>query len=168
MLGNKKNEKSHIGEHFLIIVAIVYLIMALLKLSVIISSLQFALKIFKNIMPILALVFVLLIIFNYIITPKQINRYLGQAAGFKKWIIAIVGGILSSGPVYMWYPILKELLKKGASYGFVSAFLYSRAIKLPLLPILIAYFGLKYTITLTMIMIVASIAQGLIFEKIKI
>ena len=57
--------------------------------------------------------------------------------------------------------------KKGVGFGLIATFIYSRAIKLPLLPIMIYYFGIKYTIVLTVVLIVMSIVQGKIIEKIK-
>lgn len=162
-----KGNKKYVGWYFLIIVIIVYFLVALFKIDLVLSSLQFSLRIFKTIIPVFILVFVLMVIVNYIITPKQVNEYFGKFSGIRKWIIAVVGGIISSGPIYMWYPMLKELHNKGVGYGFIATFLYNRAIKLPLIPMLIIYFGLQYTITLTVVMVIFSIIQGLIFERIK-
>jgi uncharacterized membrane protein YraQ (UPF0718 family) len=78
----------------------------------------------------------------------------------------IVAGIVSSGPLYVWYPLLAELRDKGVGYGYLAAFLYNRAIKVPLLPVAIFYFGLKYIVVLTTLMIVFSIIQGIFINRI--
>jgi uncharacterized membrane protein YraQ (UPF0718 family) len=163
----KKSEKSYVGWYFLLIVIIFYFITGIFKLDAILPSLKFAYKIFTNVILIFILVFILMVVINYYITPKAVNRYLGKSSGPKRWFIAITSGIISTGPIYMWYPMLKELKKKGVSYGFIATFLYNRAVKLPLIPIIILYFGLTFTIILTIVMIIMSVIQGLIFEKME-
>ena len=104
-------------------------------------------------------------IINYFVSPQKLVRYIGKSAGIKRWIIAIITGIISTGPIYLWYPLLSELKKQGVSNGFIATFLYNRAIKIPLIPLMIFYFGLAYVIVLTIVMIIISIVQGLIVEK---
>jgi hypothetical protein len=48
--------------------------------------------------------------------------------------------------------------------GLIGVFLYNRAIKIPLLPLLIYYFGTAFTILLLMWMIIASLVEGKIIE----
>ena len=163
----KDSEKSYIGWYFFIVVIIIYLITSILKFDAILPSLNFSLKILINVIPIFILVFIIMIVANYYITPKAVNKYLGKTSGLKRWVIAIIGGIISTGPIYMWYPMLKELKKKGVNYGFIATFLYNRAIKPPIIPMIIFYFGLAFTVILTIVMIIMSIIQGLIFEKLE-
>jgi len=163
----KDSEQSNVGWYFLLVVIILYLITGFFKFDAILPSLNFSLKILISVIPIFILVLIIMIIVNYYITPKSVNKYLGKSSGLKRWLIAIIGGIISTGPIYMWYPMLKELKKKGVNYGFIATFLYNRAIKLPLIPMIIFYFGLTFTIILSIIMIIMSVIQGLIFEKLE-
>lgn len=89
------------------------------------------------------------------------------SSGFTRWLIAVGGGIISTGPIYMWYPMLKELKREEVQYGFIATFLYNRAIKPPLIPMMIAYFGWKYTVVLAVVMATISVIQGIMFEKIE-
>lgn len=163
----KKTEKSRTGVYFLLIVILLYIIVAFLKIDAILPSLQFSLNIIEKIIPVFVLVFIMMSVVNYFVTPEIVKNYLSQSSGLKRWTIAVISGIISTGPIYMWYPLLKDLRKKGVNYGLISVFLYNRAIKIPLLPILIFYFSLKYAIVLMVVMIIASVIQGLIFEKIE-
>jgi uncharacterized membrane protein YraQ (UPF0718 family) len=163
----KKTEKSYVGWYFLFVVIVLYVIVGLLKIEVLVPSLGFSFKITKNIAPVFAVIFALMVAFNLFISPYSVRKYLGKSSGFRRWLIAIGGGIISTGPIYMWYPLLKELKKQGVQYGFIATFLYNRAIKLPLIPMMIVYFGLKYTAVLTMVMITISVIQGIIFERIE-
>jgi len=155
------------GWYFLGIVILFYVITGVFNLNLIFKSFIFTLKIIKNIIPVFIIVFSLLVFVNYYINPKTIAKYLGKSSGIKRWFFAVIGGIISTGPIYMWYPMLKELRNHGVNYGFISTFLYNRAVKPALIPLLIFYFGLKFTIILTGVMIVMSVLQGIIFEKME-
>lgn len=157
----KKIENKYV---FLILVGIIYLILFLVNQVVFKSSLNYFLNLLVKIIPIFILVFILMSIMNYFITPKFIIKHLGKK-GIKKWFYVIAGGILSTGPIYMWYPLLADLKNKGLNYGLIACFLYNRAIKIPLLPLMIFYFSLKYVIVLGIVMIFVSVIQGIILNK---
>jgi len=160
-----KNKNNHIRWWFLSVVIIAYLITGLINKNIIASSFIFFFSIIKKIILVFIAVFILMVLTNYFFKPRKLMQYLGKNAGSKGWLISIMGGIISTGAIYMWYPLLNELQKKGMRTAYIAAFLYNRAIKPQLLPLLILYFGLAYTIVLTIIMIVISILQGVIVEK---
>ncbi|SDW16437.1 hypothetical protein [Methanohalophilus halophilus] len=123
-------------------------------------------SIFLRIIPILALVFVFIFLFNLFLKPDKIKKHLGKEAGMKGWVFSIVAGILSTGPIYVWYPLLSDLKEKGMRTSFMGTFLYNRSVKLPLLPIMIYYFGFIYTLILTIYIILTSIIVGYLTELI--
>lgn len=49
--------------------------------------------------------------------------------------------------------------------ALVWVFLYNRAIKLPLLPLMIQYFGIGYTLILGIYMTALSLAGGILLER---
>lgn len=160
-----KLKQISIAGYFLLIVIIIYIITAIIKPELIASSLKFFFSLLKKIIPIFILVFVLMALTNYFIEPKKLTEYFKKQKGIKIWLIAIVGGILSSGPIYMWYPLLADLKNKGLDYGLIACFLYNRAIKIPLLPLMIFYFSIKYVLILSFVMIFISIFQGILINK---
>lgn len=164
-MGSAMKKKIDAGAVFLLFVLVAYLAAAFIDAAAVKESVLFFLSILKKIVFIFILIFVLMVLTNYFIKPKKLAKYLGENAGAKGWVISIIGGIISTGAIYMWYPLLKELKKKGMKTSYIAAFLYNRAIKLHLLPLLILYFGLVYTIVLTIVMIIISIFQGIIVEK---
>ncbi|RLG12384.1 hypothetical protein DRN69_06875 [Candidatus Pacearchaeota archaeon] len=161
-----KNKLKRIGSgwYFLVIVSLIYILLVIFKQDLFFSSLNFFYRIMLKIIPILISVFVLMVLINYFITPKFIMKHLREK-GFKKWFFVVIGGILSSGPIYMWYPLLADLKSKGLNYGLIACFLYNRAIKIPLIPFAIFYFGWKYIMVLSFVMIFMSIIQGIIINK---
>jgi len=102
---------------------------------------------------------------NQFFEARNIVRILGKGSGLRGWLLAISGGIISSGPIYMWYPLLGDLKEKGMKNSFIAAFLYNRAIKIPLIPMMVYYFGWSFTITLSIYMLLFSIVNGLLVEK---
>jgi len=125
---------------------------------------NFFYDIILKIIPVFILVFILMAITNYFITPRFVIKHLKEK-GIKKWFFVIVGGILSTGPIYMWYPLLADLKNKGLDYGLIACFLYNRAIKIPLLPLAVIYFSWQYILVLSFVMIFASVVQGIIINK---
>jgi len=89
----------------------------------------------------------------------------GKGAGVKGWLIAIFGGILSTGPIYLWYPLLSDLKEKGMKDSFIATFLYNRAVKIPLMPMMIFYFGISFTAILTIYIVIFSIINGFCVDK---
>jgi len=97
---------------------------------------------------------------NLFLKPAQIIRFLGKGAGIKGVILSATAGIISTGPIYAWYPLLRDLREKGAGNSFMAVFLGNRAVKPFLLPVMISYFGWVYVIILTAFTIIASIVAG--------
>jgi len=161
-----KSEKSYAEWYFLAGVLILFIITYFINSDMAKSALLMFMDIILKVIPIFILIFILMAITNYFIKPKALIRYLGRDSGIKGWMLAISAGVLSSGPIYMWYPLLKDLQKQGMRPGLITAFLYNRAVKIPLLPLLIVYFGFAYSILLMVIMIIVSVFQGMITEKI--
>jgi uncharacterized membrane protein YraQ (UPF0718 family) len=150
--------------YFLILTIIAYFILLIFYKEIYFESLNFFGDLILKIIPIFIIVFVLMALSNYFITNDFIIKHL-KGKGLKKWFFVIVGGILSSGPIYMWYPLLANLKQKGLKDGLIACFLYNRAIKIPLLPLAIVYFNWKYVVILTLVMVIISIIQGILINK---
>ncbi len=119
-------------------------------------------KIFLNIIIPLGFVFILLVIFNLFLNPAHIVKLFGKKSGIKGIMLSSAAAIISMGPVYAWYPLLKELRKKGAANSLMAIFINSRAVKPFLLPVMISYFGLRYVIVLTVVTMTGTIVAGYI------
>lgn len=152
------------GKIFLFVVAIAYLVVAVVEQDAAVDALGAFWNLFLQVLPVLAIVYGLLFLSNLFITSDLVLKYLGGERRIGGWIIAIISGIISSGPIYLWYPLLGDLKEKGMRTSLVACFLYNRAVKIPLLPMMILYFGPKLVIVLTVCMVGCSILNGLIVE----
>lgn len=153
------------GLIFLASVTLLYGALFLVDGSRTLASLTTSMKTLLHVTPILILVILFMGLMKYFIRPQTIRRYVGKGSGLIGWGLALALGILSHGPIYMWFPLLKDLRDQGMSSGLIAVFLYNRAIKIPLLPAMIALLGLGPVLILTVFMLVASVLQGLIIQK---
>jgi uncharacterized membrane protein YraQ (UPF0718 family) len=162
----KKARKRYGGWWFLAVVVVIYIATAWFDRELALISIGFFSGLVGKVAPVLLLVFGLIFLFNYFLNPQLIQKYLGRQSGLKGWLLAVVGGILSTGPVTAWYAMLSELRQQGMSSSLAAAFLYGRAVKLPLLPLLGYYFGITYTLVLCAYLIGFSVINGLIMKEI--
>lgn len=162
----KPSEKSRFQYYFLAFILTIYLITSLINLSKVIKSLIYFKSIIIQIIPILILIYFLLVISDFYLNEKNTKKIITKLSGIKGWIISIITGAISSGPIYMWYPFLSNLKNKGVNQKYLIAFLYNRAIKIPQIPIMLIIYDIYFIIILFIIMIIGSIIQGIIGEKI--
>jgi uncharacterized membrane protein YraQ (UPF0718 family) len=92
-------------------------------------------------------------------------KHMGKDSGIKGWAIAVIAGIFSHGPGYVWYPFMQEMRTHGMKEGLIVVFFYARSIKIPWIPMMVSYFSLTFTIILTLYIIISAIIQGIIAEK---
>ena len=105
----------------------------------------------------LLLAFVMMVVLNLFVRPAQVSRFLGGRAGIKGILLSSVAGILSMGPVYAWLPFLAAIRDKGASDFHLANFLSCRAVKPVLLPLMIGYFGWRFSLIFTVLNMVGAL-----------
>ena len=150
--------------YFLALMAAVYTAVYFTFPQLFYEALEGTYSILLRVIPILILVFIFLFLFELFVKPEKVIKNLGEHAGIKGWFFSIGTGILSSGPIYVWYPLLSDFRKSGMRTSFISTFLYSRAVKLPLLPVMVHYFGITYTAVLATYMLGTSVVVGYLTE----
>jgi len=150
--------------YFVLIMLITHITLYFFNTQAFNKSINFFLNLLNKIIPIFILIFFLMVLMNFFVTTKIITKHFKDKK-IKAWIFAILSGIISTGPIYMWYPLLRNAREKGVSHGLISCFLYNRAIKIFLIPIMIFYFGIKYILILSVLMIIMSIIQGITINK---
>lgn len=122
------------------------------------KALSISSSMFKQLALPICFAIVVMVLFNRFLSPATITNFLGRNAGIKGVALSSLAGILSMGPVYAWYPLLKTLIDKGASKFHVANFIGSRSIKPFLLPVLVAYWGWRFAL----LFILMSLAGSLI------
>jgi len=121
----------------------------------------------KKILPILFLVYFFIFIFWFFLENKKIKNFLENWWFFIKLFFSLIWWIFSSWPLYLWYPILKQLKDKWLNESFLVIFIYARAIKIPLFMIMISYFWLNFTLIFNWVLIMNSILIWYIYYLIN-
>lgn len=163
-MGRNSGSIKHGSWWFLAGVLCAYLFLGISSPRKAAAALEFFARVLWQALPALILVFVLLFLADLLLGKQWINRNLGKESGTRGWLIAIFGGVVAAGPVYGWYALLAEMRQKGMREALVAAFLYSRALKLPLLPLMVHYFGIAYTAILSLCIMLFAPLTGLLLE----
>ena len=117
-------------------------------------------KMFLNIIIPLCFVIILMFVLNLFVKPTHIVKFLGKGITIRGVVLTTLAGIISMGPIFVWYGLLKELREKGVENSLLAIFLGNRAVKPFLLPVLVSYFGWRYTVILTIFTILGALAVG--------
>lgn len=162
----QKMKKLSGGTKLLLAMVAIYIIAGLINSQYASSALQHLWKNIIEIIPILILAFAAVFIINLFVNPERIKRHLGNDSGFRGWVYASLGSILLSGPPYVVFPILGELKKHGMKYSLISVFMNNRNVQPPYIPVMIYYFGLPFTIIVSVYIMIFAILNGMIVGRI--
>ena len=143
-------------------VALAYALLWLLSPAHALAALKVSGGVCLQLAPALLISFGAMVALNLFVRPAHVTRLLGEARRAKGIALSTLGGILSMGPIYAWYPLLKDLRTKGASDFHLANFLCCRAVKPPLLPFLIASFGWLFTLVLTALTLTSSLLTAIL------
>ncbi len=157
---NRKPKKSNISKLLSILMIIAYSILYFTNNGLFHKSAATLLKMTIQLAPYLLLIFLLMLLSEFLITPEKAKKIFGGKSGLKAVVITSVAGILSVGPVYVWFPLLHELKHHGLTNKLITIFMYNRAVKLHIIPVMVFYFGLKFTIVFTIMLIIFSFFVG--------
>lgn len=164
---SKKKKLEFKGIKFLFFVIIIYIVIFLFDRQNFSLSLEKSYEVLLKLLPIFVMIIIITTLINYFLKPKFIMKHFGKDSGVKAWVYATLGGIVSHGPMYAWYPMLTQLRENGLKDGLLATFMYTRSIKIPFIPIMIDYFGMLFTIILFIYIIIGGVLQGVFIEALK-
>jgi len=160
----KQQPFSFRGKYFFLAVVSLYVILLVWDFSSARVAFGNGMQALVKIVPILIVVIVSTAALNAALRPRQIVKHLGEESGYKGWCLALLAGVISHGPMYAWYPMIEELRRHGMRDRLIVTFFYSRAIKLPLLPLMVDYFGLFFTCVLSFYILIGALLQGVTYS----
>lgn len=152
------------GKYLLLTVSVLYGILFLASSETAWLALRKSGLVLLKILPIIAVVILFTGLLNYFLQPRQIAGHLGRESGARGWLWALAAGVISHGPMYAWYPLLEDLRSHGMRDGLIVVFFFARAIKIPLLPMMIDYFGWGFTLLLSLYILLGALVQGWLLE----
>jgi uncharacterized membrane protein YraQ (UPF0718 family) len=127
-----------------------------------IVALRSSMVVFSHVLLPLGMVFLIMIGLNVFLKPPDLAKLLGKGTAISRNLFSAVAGVISAGPIYAWYPILKDLRERGAKHSLIAVFLVNRAVKPFLLPMMISFFGWTYVLVLIFLTIAGSLCVGVV------
>jgi hypothetical protein len=97
---------------FLASVFTLYIILFSISSARVVTALKMSGSILVQIAGPLLIAFIVMILLNFLSGHEKISRFFGRSQGIKGIAFSSLAGILSMGPVYAWYPLLKVSGKK--------------------------------------------------------
>lgn len=161
--GVKKRFQAKVFRSRLLFPALVFLLYAVSGLAApekTIQALNRSVGIFYHLLVPLLMVFGCMVAINALLNPSSVAEFLGRGSVFKKHILTMAAGFLSTGPIYAWYPLLEELREKGAAFSLIAVFLVNRSVKPFLFPLMITFFGWPYVVAFTALTVLGSLFAG--------
>jgi len=152
------------GTYFFVAVCCLYICVLLFDTDTALTALGRSGHVLVKIIPILLLVVLLTAFLNTVVKPKQSIKYLGKESGVKGWVVAVVAGLISHGPMYAWFSLIDDLRRQGLQDRLLVTFYYARAVKLPLLPLMVDCFGVAFTCVLSFYIILGALLQGMVYQ----
>ncbi|MDD3412826.1 MAG: permease [Lachnospiraceae bacterium] len=151
---------------FLIVVAVAYILMFILKPNVGVTSIKNSTYYIKEMLMIMPVIFVLTALLDTWIAKEKIMKYLGEESKVKGVILSFVLGSISAGPIYAAFPMCVMLHKKGASVRNLIIILSSWAvIKVPMLLNEAKFLGIKFMTIRWVLTVIAIIVFSWIASK---
>ena len=162
-------EQAFKGVKFLMLVVFLYILLYFVDAPKTLDSLKYFFKNSIKILPVFLLVILLTALINYYFPKERIGQMLQGKPRWQTYVFSLLAGIISMGPVFAWYSLLKNLKDKHLEEGTLVTFFYGKSIKLTLLPIMIGFFGQLFSIIFMVYIAIAALLQGflyaLFFEK---
>ena len=116
---------------------------------------------FIEMIQIMPMIFLLTVVIDVLIPKETIIKHLGEKAGIKGGLLALLLGSISAGPIYAAFPVSKLLLKKGASTGNVVIILSAWAVvKVPMLANESKFLGVEFMATRWFLTVLAIFAMS--------
>jgi uncharacterized membrane protein YraQ (UPF0718 family) len=165
--GSEEKKKGSIkgSWFFLAAVLVLYLLVFSFSSQQALNAVTIDLRIILQMALPLFIAFIIMVMINLYVGPEKILDLLGKRVGIRGLLFSSLAGIISMGPIYAWYPMLKGLREKGVPIFYLSNFLGNRAIKPFQLPLMISFFGWTYTILFNTLAWILSIIVSYILAQ---
>lgn len=152
---------------FLIVVAVAYILIFVIKPDMGVTSIKNSAYYIKEMLMIMPVIFVLTALLDTWVAKEKITKYLGKESKIKGIILSFVLGSISAGPIYAAFPMCVMLHKKGASVRNLVIILSSWAvIKVPMLLNEAKFLGMKFMAIRWVLTVIAIVVFSWIAAKI--
>ncbi len=155
-------KKGMIKWAFVLITLVIYGVLYIKYPSKASASMKTSLRVLFQISIPILIAFMFKFLINLYVSPAKMQKLLAKGTGIRGIIFSSLAGVLSMGPIFAWYPLLKDFREKGVPDLYLANFLTSRAVKPFLLPVMVYYFGWMFSIILNVLILIFSPVVGVL------
>lgn len=148
----------------LLVTTTAYALLAAVSFSEAKRALIIGTSTFASVAVILVTVFVFIGLFQVWVRDEFILKHLGEESGIWGMFIGAALGTAMVGPLVGIFPLLKMLLNKGTRLGVVVAIVSTWAIKVPMIPLELSFFGWKFTVVRQLLLFVSAFVMAPVIE----
>jgi uncharacterized membrane protein YraQ (UPF0718 family) len=115
---------------------------------------------------ILPIAFILIGLFEVWVDRKTVEKYFGEASGFRGYVWAIILSSTTVGGAYVAFPVAHSLHKKGAKLSIVLTYIGSSALtRIPMTIFEASFLGLKFSIIRLLVSIPLVLISSVFIEN---
>lgn len=156
---------AFVRKHALLTTVIaIYLVVLAASPSKGLEALKVSVLSFLGVALIIVAVFILIGLFNVWAKTETVVKHLGHESGVKGLALGALLGTALNGPLFSVFPLIRSLLNKGAKVGVIAVIFATYAIKVPMLPLEIAFLGLKFTVVHNVLMFLSAFLMAPLME----
>jgi uncharacterized membrane protein YraQ (UPF0718 family) len=155
----KKLLEDYMIECVICIIAIILIIFNPHKVAM---GLTYAVNMYVNLFLIIVSVAFLSGFISEAVPPNTIGRIIGKDSGWKGILIGAIFGTFMVGPTYVFYPLFRNLIDKGAGINVIATTIGAWAIKVQWIPFAIVLLGWKFTLIFNLLIFLFAIASGFV------
>lgn len=145
-----------------VIICLIAIILMAFNPHKVIAGLTYAVNMYINLfLMILSIAFFSGFI-SEVIPPNVVGRIIGKESGWKGVLIGAIFGTFMIGPTYVFYPLFKNLIDKGAGVNIIATTIGAWAIKVQWIPFAIAVMGWKFTLIFNIFIFIYAIISGFV------
>ena len=124
----------------------------------------------KSMLTILPIAFILIGLFEVWVDRKTVEKYFGEASGYRGYLWAIILSSTTVGGAYVAFPVAHALFKKGAKLSIILTYIGSSALtRIPMTIFEASFLGLKFSVIRLAVsipmVIISSILIGNLFKN---
>lgn len=155
----KRILKDYIIEVIICLIAIILMVFNPHK---VILGLTYAVNMYINLFLMILSIAFLSGFISEVIPPNVVGRIIGKESSWKGILIGAIFGTFMIGPTYVFYPLFKNLIDKGAGVNIITTTIGAWAIKVQWIPFAIAVMGWKFVLTFNILIFIYAIISGFV------
>jgi len=153
--------KEYVVEFIICAIAI---ILMLFNPNKVMAGLIYAVKMYISLFLMIFSIAFLSGFISEVIPPNTIAKIIGRESGWKGILIGAVFGTFMIGPSYVFYPLFRDLIEKGAGINIIATTIGAWAIKVQWIPFAVAILGWKFVLVFNLLIFIYAIASGFVVD----